>query len=61
MKKEIVKILIELYSEYILSTEDERTHELTDLENGGMKKVVFKGDIDGFMAYIQRKYSNPLQ
>lgn len=57
MKKEIINILIELYQDYLVLSVDERTYELTDLENGGKKKVEFKGDLDGFMRYLinQRK------
>ena len=50
MKDELIK----LYEEYLANSVEERTHELTDLEHGGKKRVEFKGDLDGFIWYLKR-------
>ena len=55
-KKENIIKLIELYEEYLSASVSERTHELTDLENGGKKKVIFKGDLEGFISYLKKFY-----
>jgi hypothetical protein len=52
-RQEIIKTLIELFDEYLKDTIKERTHEF--IENGENKKVLFKGDLEGFMTYLKNK------
>lgn len=61
MKEEIIKTLIELYTEYLENSTEERTHNLTNLESDSdeKKEVVFKGDLDGFMYYLLDKQNKP--
>ncbi len=54
-KQDIAKILVDLYCEYLKDTVEERTHEIEDKETGEKKKVLFKGDIDGFIVYLKNK------
>lgn len=55
MNEELKKIL-SLYQEYLEFSRESRTLELTDLENDGKtKKVVVKGDLDGFMEFLAMK------
>ena len=37
---------------------DRLYHELLDLEKGGKKEVLFKGDFDGFMRWLKKASEN---
>ena len=54
-KQDIIKILIELYNEYLENTIEERTHELDEVDKNGKKKVLLKGDMNGFITYLRNK------
>ncbi|MFA5395017.1 MAG: hypothetical protein WC346_03260 [Methanogenium sp.] len=54
-KQDVAKILIELYDEYLENTVVERTQEFNDLEKGGKQKLLLKGNLDGFIVYLQNK------
>ena len=49
MKEELIK----LYNEYLEASVEKRTHMMSNLDTGIKEPILFKGDFNGFIQYLE--------